>query len=112
MTIDEAMFVRGQAKQLKVDYLFKVYNTVFGTDWAVYIKREQFIYFDDAIKNIYGGQTMNGKITKAKKIRMRNGSEVEYSYKKNGVYYCTSGLSIGEKIVDKINYGNGWQDRY
>ena len=55
MTTDEALFVRSQAKQLKVDFYSLPYNVVYGTEWAVYIKGEQFSEFDDAVKNMYGG---------------------------------------------------------
>lgn len=46
-----------------------------------------------------------------KKIKLRNGDIYEYVYKRAGIYYTQNGLSVGEKLVEFVNYGNGWRVR-
>lgn len=51
------------------------------------------------------------KTKREKQIKLQNGDVYDYQYKKNGVYY-TDSVSIGARLVEKINYGNGWQDAW
>ena len=36
-------------------------------------------------------------------IELRNGDRIEYDYKRNGIYFCSNGQSVGEKLVVAIH---------